>query len=249
MAVKIRRRSKGYTGSIISDQFLTAESREKLNVVALHAVNYRIGQNLADSYHKAMQSIAGAFSGSLSGTIRSGGSKRIGYAHLSGASGKMATTTWGRLSERYLDPDMDPTYWTKKVPGTPFWRNQGDLAAGIHKAIVFDQYTARTMVKDRYVNLVKTHHKGRFRYTTLWEFQPLRDRVADELIRAAFVNGQENVPIPSRVPFDGYQGVGWKMWINEFGRESRIPYAGRPFIVRLAAQLGREMHTRARKVA
>lgn len=105
------------------------------------------------------------------------------------------------------------------------------------------------MVKDKFVSTARTHHKNRFRFTTLWSFKPLRDPIADALIRAAFVNGEEGVNLPTRMDLGGYQGHMWKMWINEFGRESRIPYAGRPFIVRLAAALGREMHTRARKVA
>jgi hypothetical protein len=248
-------------------QWLKAPDKTKLDLAAAEKTNKAVSDLLRKSYRHTISEVAKAMSDSMPAAVietkdeyvervgsgitefaASSGSKRIQYSHLPDeqgnmSAGRLATDNWRKLS--YLYGKGGPKHWTKKNTGTPFWKNQGGMSAGF-RALV----SANPGVRKGKTEIVKTRESGKFILTTHWTFEPVGDKVADNLIRLPFVAGSEDAAPRSATGLGVSVGQGlWKLGINEVGRVSgQYPYEGRPWVARMAATLGRDLRSRVWKL-
>ena len=157
------------------------------------------------------------------------GVHRLGYGTANGGLGQIVTQHWDALRKRYAGRSPN-SLW--------FWQKQGLNAdpmslsyaytskiKGKQKASVWAEHKSK-----------RNHHKGRINVTmTLW-FQQLPPPF-DSAITKAFAGATEDVGM---APPTG--GAGRKQLERARWAEVEGGYRNRPFIRRMSAAMGKEMH-------
>jgi hypothetical protein len=228
----------------IGVSFLVEGSNGKITNTALSTMmRNRLKKTSVRHYRNTLTQFSNIFgrSGVLSGTH--GGHRAVSFKNGEGKAGKIVTTKWQPLT---------PAYVRRKPRSTRVWQKRG-LGSGLAKHYDTDIQPKRLGVSVRRTAIERSHHRNRVRAIYKIKFDQLPNDVVNRLIAAPFVNGSET-------PARGFKAfeldrnssalMGYPEKAQRRGRKggtSARP-VNRPFIARLSARLGRDMHTAIRKL-
>ena len=255
MTVRIRNLNPG--PKTISVSFLVEGKNGKITNQAMsNLMRNRIKTTSTKHYRNALKQFSIVFrdSGVLSGTH--GGARAVRFESGDGRPARILTKSWEALTRPYVRrAPLSTRVWHK--------RTVRSLSKKYDKHI----HPERKKVSVLRTSINSTHRRGKVRAIYTIKFDKLPNRVVNTLIAAPFVQGSE-------APATGFEAHNlnrnsselmgypeaadrieyrWRLLRGKRRngkpiRKKDIKSAARPFVARMSARLGKDMHTAIRKL-
>lgn len=255
MTVRIRNLDPG--AKVIPISFLVEGKNGKITNTAMsNFMRNRIKKTSTKHYRNALTQFSRVFrsSGVLSGTH--GGARAVRFMSGNGKPSRILTESWAALTRPYvMRAPRSTRVWHK--------RTTNSLANKYDRHI----HPKRKKVSVARAAVQPTHQRKRVRAIYTIRFDKLPNRVVNTLIAAPFVHGSE-------APAQGFEAkklnrnsselMGypeaadriesrWRLLRGKRRngkpiRKKQILSAARPFVARMSARLGKDMHTAIRKL-